>query len=136
MICRKCEKVAEIDVNESGIKLDKNLFSDFKIEESIRSLMLNLRADAVKIHNKRKSVISDFEKLMNKNLIELGMEKSDIKIDLSETDIIQKNGISIGKLLFKSNKGSIYNELRDVASGGEISRIMLSIKSILSKYTK
>ena len=35
MICRKCEKVAEIDVNESGIKLDKNLFSDFKIEESI-----------------------------------------------------------------------------------------------------
>ena len=35
MICRKCEKVAEIDVNESGIKLDKNLFSDFQIEESI-----------------------------------------------------------------------------------------------------
>ena len=35
MICRKCEKVAEIDVKESGIKLDKNLFSDFKIEESI-----------------------------------------------------------------------------------------------------
>ena len=107
-----------------------------KIEESIRSLMLNLRADAVKIHNKRKSVISDFEKLMNKNLIELGMEKSDIKIDLSETEIIQKNGISIGKLLFKSNNGSFYSELKDIASGGEISRIMLSIKSILSKYTK
>ena len=35
MICRKCEKVAEIDVKESGIKLDKNLFSDFQIEESI-----------------------------------------------------------------------------------------------------
>ena len=107
-----------------------------KIEESIRSLMLNLRAYAVKIHNKRKSVIPDFEKLMNKNLIELGMEKSDIKIDLSETEIIQKNGISIGKLLFKSNKGSVYSELKNIASGGEISRIMLSIKSILSKYTK
>jgi DNA repair protein RecN (Recombination protein N) len=107
-----------------------------KIEESIRSLMLNLRAEAVKIHNKRKSVIPDFEKLMNKNLIELGMEKSDIKIDLSETEIIQKNGISIGKLLFKSNKGSLYSELKDIASGGEVSRIMLSIKSILSKYTK
>ena len=35
MICRKCEKVAEIDLKESGIKLDKNLFSDFQIEESI-----------------------------------------------------------------------------------------------------
>ena len=122
---------------ESKILKQNDIDNDIiNIEESIRSLMLNLRADAVKIHNKRRSVIPDFEKLMNKNLIELGMEKSDIKIDLSETEIIQKNGISIGKLLFKSNKGSIYNELRDVASGGEISRIMLSIKSILSKYTK
>ena len=122
---------------ESKILTQNDIDNDIiKIEESIRSLMLNLRADAVKIHNKRKSVIPDFEKLMNKNLIELGMEKSDIKIDLSETEIIQKNGISIGKLLFKSNKGSVYSELKDIASGGEISRIMLSIKSILSKYTK
>ena len=73
---------------------------------------------------------------MSKNLNELGMGKSNIKIDLSKTEIIQKNGISIGKILFKSNKGTIYSELKDIASGGEISRIMLSIKSILSKYTK
>ena len=122
---------------ESKILSQDDVNNDIiKIEESIRILTMNLRADAVKIHNKRGSVIPDFEKLMNKNLSELGMEKSDIKIDLSETEIIQKNGISIGKLLFKSNKGSMYSELKDIASGGEISRIMLSIKSILSKYTK
>ena len=122
---------------ESKILTQNDIDNDIiKIEESIRSLMLNLKAIAVKIHNKRKSVIPDFEKLMNKNLIELGMEESEIKIDLSETEIIQKNGISIGKLLFKSNNGSFYSELKDIASGGEISRIMLSIKSILSKYTK
>ena len=107
-----------------------------KIEKSISSLILNLKAEALKIHNKRRSVIHDFEKLMNKNLIELGMEKSNVKIELSETEIIQKNGISIGKLLFRSNKGSRYCELKDIASGGEISRIMLSVKTILSKYTK
>ena len=122
---------------ESKILTQNDIDNDIiKIEESIRSLMLNLKAIAVKIHNKRKSVIPDFEKLMNKNLIELGMEESEIKIDLSETEIIHKNGLSIGKLLFKSNKGSLYNELKDIASGGEISRIMLSVKSILSKYTK
>ena len=97
---------------------------------------MSLRSDASKIHQKRESVISDFEKLMNKNLIELGMEKSGVKIDLTKSEDIQKNGISIGKFLFKSNKGSIYSELKDIASGGEISRIMLSIKSIISKYTK
>ena len=122
---------------ESKILTQDDIDNDIiKIEESISSLTNNLRADAVKIHNKRISVIPDFEKLMSKNLNELGMGKSNIKIDLSKTEIIQKNGISIGKLLFKSNKGSIYNELKDIASGGEISRIMLSIKSILSKYTK
>ena len=122
---------------ESKILTQDDIDNDIiKIEESIRNLTINLRADAVKIHNKRISVIPDFEKLMSKNLNELGMGKSNIKIDLSKTEIIQKNGISIGKLLFKSNKGSIYNELKDIASGGEISRIMLSIKSILSKYTK
>ncbi len=122
---------------ESKILTQEDIDNDIiKIEKLIRNLTINLRADAVKIHNKRKSVIPDFEKLMSKNLNELGMRKSNIKIDLSKTEIIQKNGISIGKLLFKSNKGSIYNELKDIASGGEISRIMLSIKSILSKYTK
>jgi len=122
---------------ESKILTQEDIDNDIiKIEKLIRNLTINLRADAVKIHNKRKSVIPDFEKLMSKNLNELGMGKSNIKIDLSKTEIIQKNGISIGKLLFKSNKGSIYNELKDIASGGEISRIMLSIKSILSKYTK
>ncbi|GIR99747.1 MAG: hypothetical protein CM15mP102_05680 [Flavobacteriales bacterium] len=54
---------------------------------------------------------------MNKNLIELGMEKSGVKIDLTKSEDIQKNGISIGKFLFKSNKGSIYSELKDIASG-------------------
>ena len=107
-----------------------------KLENKKSSLLLNLRSDAIKIHNKRKSVISDFEKFMNKNLIELGMEKSGVKIDLKKSEEIQKNGVSIGKLLFKSNKGSIYSELKDIASGGEISRIMLSVKSILSKYTQ
>ena len=122
---------------ESKILTQDDIDNDIiKIEESIRNLTINLKTDAVKIHNKRISVIPDFEKLMSKNLNELGMGKSNIKIDLSKTDIIQKNGVSIGKLLFKSNKGSIYSELKDIASGGEISRIMLSIKSILSKYTK
>ena len=122
---------------ESKILTQDDIDNDIiKIEKSISSLTINLRADAAKIHNKRISVIPDFEKLMSKNLNELGMGKSNIKIDLSKTEIIQKNGISIGKILFKSNKGTIYSELKDIASGGEISRIMLSIKSILSKYTK
>ena len=64
------------------------------------------------------------------------MNNSEIKIDLSKTESIQKNGFSEGRFLLKSNKGDRYSDLRNIASGGEVSRIMLSIKSILSSYIK
>ena len=107
-----------------------------RLEIKIKLLTENLLFKANQIHDKRKSVIPEFQILMNKNLSELGMEKSDIKIDLFESETIQKNGISEGKFLFKSNNSSLYSELKDIASGGEISRVMLSIKSILSNFTR
>ena len=134
----KVEDLLEIKNDiESKILTHNNIDNDIiKIENKISSLNLSLRSYASEIHNKRKSAIPGFEKFMNNNLIELGMEKSEVKIDLSKSEKIQKNGISIGRFLFKSNKGINYSELKDIASGGEISRIMLSIKSIISKYTK
>jgi len=107
-----------------------------QLEANMKLLNTDLLFMANKIHDKRKSIIPEFEILMNKNLSELGMEKSDIKIDLSESETIQKNGISEGKFLFRSVKGNHYSELKEIASGGEISRVMLSIKSILSNFTK
>ena len=107
-----------------------------RLEAKIKLLNTDLLLMANKIHDKRKSIIPEFEILMNKNLSELGMEKSDIKIDLSKSETLQKNGVSEGKFLFRSIKGNHYNELKEIASGGEISRVMLSIKSILSNFTK
>ena len=107
-----------------------------RLEAKIKLLNTDLLLMANKIHDKRKSIIPEFEILMNKNLSELGMEKSNIKIDLSKSETIQKNGVSEGKFLFRSVKGNHYNELKEIASGGEISRVMLSIKSILSNFTK
>ena len=107
-----------------------------QLEVKVKLLNTDLLLMANKIHDKRKSIIPEFEILMNKNLSELGMEKSNIKIDLSKSDTIQKNGVSEGKFLFRSVKGNHYNELKEIASGGEISRVMLSIKSILSNFTK
>ena len=107
-----------------------------RLEAKIKLLNTDLLLMANKIHDKRKSIIPEFEILMNKNLSELGMEKSNIKIDLSKSETIQKNGVSEGKFLFRSIKGNHYNELKEIASGGEISRVMLSIKSILSNFTK
>ena len=91
---------------------------------------------ANKLHNGREKAISVFTEKMNNNFSDLGMENSKIKIDITKSKELLNNGNSLIDLLFKSNKGTSFNELKNIASGGEISRIMLSIKSILSKYRK
>ena len=95
---------------------------------------LNILAN--KLHQGRKEAIPVFIQKMNNNFKDLGMENSKIKIDISESEELTNNGNSLVDFLFKGNKGTKYNELKNIASGGEISRIMLSIKSILSKYKK
>ena len=115
----------------------QDIDQEIKDLKSSKDILLgDLISRANLIHKKRYSVKSDFEKLLNQNLSELGMNNSEIKIDLSKTESIQKNGFSEGKFLLKSNKGDKYSDLRNIASGGEVSRIMLSIKSILSSYIK
>ena len=115
----------------------QDIDQEIKDLKSSKDILLgDLISRANFIHKKRYSVKNDFEKLLNQNLSELGMNSSEIKIDLSKTESIQKNGFSEGKFLLKSNKGDKYSDLRNIASGGEVSRIMLSIKSILSSYIK
>ena len=91
---------------------------------------------ANKLHIGREKAIPVFIKKMNNNFSDLGMENSKIKIDITKSKELLNNGNSLIDLLFKSNKGTSFNELKNIASGGEMSRIMLSIKSILSKYRK
>ena len=91
---------------------------------------------ANKLHIGREKAIPVFIEKMNNNFSDLGMENSKIKIDITKSKELLNNGNSLIDLLFKSNKGTSFNELKNIASGGEISRIMLSIKSILSKYRK
>jgi len=91
---------------------------------------------ANKLHIGREKSIPVFIKQMNNNFRDLGMENSKIKIDITKSKELLNNGNSLIDFLFKSNKGTSFNELKNIASGGEISRIMLSIKSILSKYRK
>ncbi len=115
----------------------QDIDQEIKDLKSSKDILLgDLISRANLIHKKRYSVKNDFEKLLNQNLSELGMNNSEIKIDLSKTESIQKNGFSEGKFLLKSNKGDKYSDLRNIASGGEVSRIMLSIKSILSSYIR
>ena len=105
-------------------------------EKEVSSIASELNEKAVKIHNNRQTIIPKFVKELGNILSDLGMENSRFKFELSSSDSFLSNGKDELKLFYSANKGENFGELKKIASGGELSRIMLSIKSILSSYTQ
>ncbi len=70
-----------------------------------------------------------------KNLVaKIGMQDAVFKIELTSSIHFLNNGTDVLTFQFSANKGSDFKDLKKVASGGELSRIMLAIKTILSQY--
>ncbi|MBU2902495.1 DNA repair protein RecN [Maribacter dokdonensis] len=88
------------------------------------------------IREKRKSVIPQLKKKLESDLSLLGMPSASFQIGLTDTSTFLATGMDELSFLFTANKGGNYGELKKVASGGELSRIMLVIKALLAKYEK
>ena len=105
-----------------------------QLQKECENLKIKLKSSAINIHEKRKSVIFDLTSQIENVLSELGMVNSKFKINLSKTTNFYSNGMDLIDFEFLANKGYEFKKIQDSASGGEMSRIMLSIKSIMAKY--
>ena len=103
-----------------------------KIEKKLGVQRVSLEKQAVKISKNRKQASSKIETLLIEHLRGLGMEKAEFLIDIKELDDLGPDGKDQIVFLFKANTGSKLAEINKVASGGELSRIMLSFKYILA----
>jgi len=89
---------------------------------------------SLKIHEFRNKVIPNLTKEIEHVLSDLGMVNSKFKISLKLTNEFYLNGMDQIEFEFLANKGYEFKKIREAASGGEMSRIMLAIKSIMAKY--
>ncbi|CAA0175176.1 DNA repair protein RecN [Tenacibaculum maritimum] len=105
-------------------------------EKNIHEVTLKLNEVAEMISNSRKKVIPKLQKELEFLLAELGMPNARFAIQVKASGNYFSNGKDELDFLFSANKGGHFGELRKVASGGELSRVMLSIKKILSENTK
>ena len=88
---------------------------------------------AIMITKTRNKAIPKLQKQLEFLLAELGMPNASFSIELNASVEFLSNGKDNLSFLFSANKGGNFGELKKVASGGELSRIMLSIKKILSE---
>lgn len=88
------------------------------------------------IHEKRKKAIPELKSQLESILSILGLPNAQFLFNLDPSEDFKKNGTDTLELLFSANKGMSPGPLKKVASGGEMSRIMLVIKSVLARYKK
>jgi DNA repair protein RecN (Recombination protein N) len=127
-----------IEVRES---IDQKLSETLDIEHELQNLeasIANLEATcfelASELHTQRLDASSNIVTEVNRDLAYLGLPNAELTIKISESKSLGQYGMSEVEFLFASNKGSTPQPVHKVASGGELSRLMLIMKSLLAQH--
>lgn len=119
------------------VDLTENAEADLeKVILEITNAKVALTKIAKEIHDKRAKAIPGFIAKVEKILTDLGMPNARLKIELNFKEEYFNNGQDQLLWYLSANKGGDFNELKKAASGGELSRIMLAVKSILATQSK
>jgi DNA repair protein RecN (Recombination protein N) len=104
-----------------------------KLKKEIAKVEASCKKQAKDVSDKRKKSIGGIEKSIDSILNDLSMENAKFKIELKTKEELSATGIDEISFMFSANKGGEFKELHKVASGGEMSRLMLSLKSVLAQ---
>jgi DNA repair protein RecN (Recombination protein N) len=106
------------------------------LTNSIQHKTTNLDTLAAILHKKRRESIPILSHKLITILETLGMPNVRFKMDIKLTSTYFENGKDELQFLFSANKGTDFGLLKKVASGGEMSRIMLAVRAVLAQYSK
>ena len=118
-------------------KLNENINLDSKIEDikiKLKDFEETLNRKAFQIHEKRKNTIPVLCNEIEEMIAKMGMQRAKFKVELNFSENFLYNGKDQINFLFSANLGASFRPIKKVASGGEMSRIMLAIKAILSRF--
>jgi DNA repair protein RecN (Recombination protein N) len=113
-------------------RLDNSQVRVAELENELAVIQNDLSAAAEKLSERRKKIAQTLSQTIQKELSELGMAQCKFKIEVSETEEIGSSGQDRVEFLIAPNPGQPLMPLGKIASGGELSRIMLAIKSIFA----
>ncbi len=113
---------------------DTNDLSDKILELGKQEELLHneVKEIAIKLSQNRKKILPELEKKSVELLRKLGIPDARIKIELITKENFDATGGDFAKLFFSANKGNELKEINKVGSGGELSRLMLSLKKIIA----
>ncbi len=120
------------DFSDKIEKLDSMEFKLEALESDLKKTEKSLYEKAHLLSNKRMINAKDFQNKIVDHLLQLGIMNAGFSIANERKEIMNENGIDEIRFHFSANKNSPMQEIAKIASGGELSRLMLSIKSVIS----
>lgn len=118
----------ESKLNQISVS-DENLL---KLQYEIDQLHNQLIKEAQSISKKRKAAIPEFVSNIQKLLLDLGMLNAKVEIQLQQNETLNSEGLDQIDFLFCANKGGLVRPLKEQASGGELARFNLAVKSLIA----
>lgn len=135
------QSIAELLVIQN--ELDAKVIRVDDLDGAINKLQSELNNQQSKVDEIAKTIFENRKKIvpvlidkMKTILSQLGMVEANFQIEINHTNSYFQKGKDEVVLLFSANKGTSFGSLKKVASGGEMSRIMLAIKAVLANYSK
>ena len=120
-------------------ELEEKLQAVLNIEETIQQkeketnrLLAEAKKTAEKITTERNKQVKTLEDKVNKLLVQVGMPNAKLKVLVQPADL-SSSGADAIEFLFDANRSGQFQPVRKVASGGELSRLMLCIKSLVAQ---
>ena len=111
----------------------KNLSEEIELlNNELNGKLLAVKEKGKLLSDKRLKGVSSLQSEVKNYLSEMAMPHAELKVELTPNENPSEYGLESIDFLVRTNKGSSFEPLKKVASGGELSRIMLAIKSILS----
>ena len=128
---------AELIEFRDGLAQQLGAFEDLsgniaELEQRLQQHETELRTLGTKLSNRRQKVTGKFEKAVKQRLTQLSMQHARLVVEITPTEEFFPTGTDRLRFLFAANKGSRLEEIKGVASGGELSRLALCIKSLVA----
>lgn len=117
-------RLSAIDNSDSALK---------ELEARISMAEQSCRDIAQRLHDSRQAICADFEQRVVASLQRLGMEDAQFKVDIVVLDHFTPSGADAVTFLFTANRTSRMAAIERIASGGELSRVMLVLKALLAE---
>jgi DNA repair protein RecN (Recombination protein N) len=103
-----------------------------RLQQSTQEQRQQLETMAEELSTRRHSVVGGFENKVEQMLAQLSMQHAKLKVDISRMEDLELTGFDEVNFLFAANKGGRLQLIKDVASGGELSRLTLVVKSLVA----